>query len=130
MPDPQHETLSRRERQIMDVIYRRGEATALDVIEDLPDPPTYSAVRALLAVLERKGHVKHTTEGTKYVYSATRSRQRAAKSAIKRLLSTFFDNSVEKAVATLLEGSDSRLSEKDLDRLSQLIDKAKEDKGK
>ncbi len=127
MSDPQQLHLSRRERQIMDVIYRRGQATALDVIEEIPDPPSYSAVRALLAVLERKGHVKHSKDGIKYVYAPTRSRQRAAQSALRRVLQTFFEGSVEKAMASLLDNSDTKLSEHDFDRMSKLIEKAKKE---
>lgn len=119
--------LSRRERQIMDVIYSQGRATALEVIERLPDPPSYSAIRALLGILERKGHLSHVKDGAKYVYLPTQPRQRAAQSAIKRLLTTFFDNSAEKAVAALLDSSDTKISDEELDRLGKLIRKAKKE---
>lgn len=111
----------------MDVIYERGQATALDVIEHIPDPPSYSAVRALLAILERKGHVKHTKDGAKYVYLPIRSRKRAAQSAIKRVLQTFFNGSVEKTVAALLDNAESKLSDDELERMSKLIEQAKKE---
>ena len=119
--------LSRRERQIMDVIYRRGQATALDVIGEIPEPPSYSTIRALLVVLEKKGHLKHTKEGSKYLYAPVRSRQQAAKSALRRVLQTFFESSVEKAVAALLDSSDKKLSDQDLDRMAKMIEKAKKE---
>lgn len=119
--------LSRRERQIMDVIYAQGRATAQEVIDHLPDPPSYSAIRALLGILERKGHVSHTKDGAKYVYLPTQPRQRAAQSALKRLLTTFFDNSAEKAVAALLDNSDTKITDEELDRLGKLIRKAKKE---
>src|SRR3954465_14900574 len=95
--------LSRRERQIMDVIYRRGRATAAEVLEDMPDPPGYSAVRAMLRLLEEKGHVRHEQDGPRYVYMPTVNRDRARKSAMKHLVRTFFDGSTEDAVAALLQ---------------------------
>ena len=117
--------LTKRERQIMDVIYRQGRATALEVIEQIESPPSYSAIRALLAILERKGHAKHTKEGAKYVYLPTQSRKVAAQVALKRLLSTFFDNSREKLVTALLEISDPRVSGEELDRLSDVISRGR-----
>lgn len=117
--------LSRRERQIMDVIYRHGQATAAEVLENLPDPPSYSAVRAMLRVLEEKGHLKHRQEGPRYIYVPRVSRERAKRSALKHLLQTFFDNSPTSAVATLLDLSREELSDEDLDRLARLIDQAK-----
>lgn len=121
------DVLSRRERQIMDIIYRMGNATAADVMENLPDPPSYSAVRALLKVLELKGHLKHKQDGPRYVFSATLSREKAKRSALNHLLQTFFDGSTEQAVATLLDVSKSELSDADLDRLTQLIKQAKQE---
>src|SRR5438128_478613 len=100
--------LSRRERQIMDVIYRRGRATAAEVLEELPDPPSYSAVRALLRLLEEKGHVKHEQDGPRYVFTPTVTRERARRSALKHVVRTFFDGSATDAVAALLDG-DSKL---------------------
>src|SRR5438552_5344210 len=120
-----HSRLSRRERQIMDVLYRRGQSTVADVIESLPDPPSYSAVRALLRILESKGHVKHEQDGTKYVFLPTVNREKARRSAIAHLLQTFFEGSAETAVATLLDVSSSRLSEAELSRLAKLIDRAR-----
>ena len=117
--------LSRRERQIMDVIYRRGRASAVHVLAGMPDPPSYSAVRALLAVLENKGHVRHVREGNRYVYLPTRPRGRAGRSALRRVLRPFYDGSVEKAVAALLNVSDADLSAEELRRLARLIEEAK-----
>ncbi len=120
-----HENLSRRERQIMNIIYQLGSATAAEVLNNLPDPPSYSAVRALLKVLEIKGHLRHRQQGPRYVYSPKVSREKAKRSAVHHLLDTFFDGSTEQAVAALLDVSRSDLSDKDLDRLSQLIKQAK-----
>lgn len=117
--------LSRRERQIMDVIYEHGQASAQDVLAALPDPPSYSAVRALLRILEQKGQVKHRKNGARYIYLPIRSRHTASRSALKRVLRTFFDGSVEQAVSALLSGSDAKLSDHELDRLSELIDQAR-----
>jgi len=117
--------LSRRERQIMDVLYRDGHATASDVLAALPDPPSYSAVRAMLRILENKGHARHVADGTRYVYLPTLARDRAGRPALAGVLETFFDGSTEKAVAALLDLSRSDLSTEQLDRLSQLIDQAR-----
>jgi predicted transcriptional regulator len=119
--------LSRRERQIMDVIYRQGQATAGEVLDQLPDPPSYSAVRAMLRVLEEKGHLRHEQEGPRYVYVPTVNRERARRSALRHLVQTFFDGSTEQVVAALLEGADAKLSDAELDRLSRLIDQAKQE---
>lgn len=119
--------LSRRERQIMDIVYRLGRATAAEVRENLPDPPSYSAVRAMLRVLEEKGHLVHEQEGPRYVFRPTVSVEAARKSAIQRLLRTFFDDSLEEAVATLLDVQSSNLSKQELDRLVRLIDQAREE---
>jgi len=117
--------LSRRERQIMDVLYRDGQATASEVLAALPDPPSYSAVRAMLRILENKGHARHVAEGTRYVYQPTLPRDRAGRPALAGVLETFFDGSTEKAVAALLDLSRSDLSPDQLDRLSELIDQAR-----
>jgi BlaI family transcriptional regulator, penicillinase repressor len=117
--------LSRRERQIMDIVYQRGRATVAEVRAGLPSPPGYSAVRALLAILVDKGWLKHESDGPRYVYSPTRPRGRAGTSAIKRVLETFYEGSVEQAVAALLKASDSKLSDDELDRIGTLIDKAR-----
>ena len=113
--------LSRRERQIMDVIYRRGQATATEVMEEIPDAPGYSAVRALLRVLEEKGHLRHEQDGPRYVFLPTVPRERARDSALRQLLHTFFDGSTEQAVAALLDLSSTKLSDAELEKLSQLI---------
>lgn len=119
--------LSRRERQIMDVLYQRGRATAAEVLAGLPDPPSYSAVRAMLRVLEEKGHVLHEEDGPRYVFLPTVPREKAKRSAIKHLLATFFDGSAEQAVAALLDASSTRLKPEELDRLARLIDKARKE---
>jgi|SRR5437773_2686922 predicted transcriptional regulator len=116
---------SRRERQIMEVLYRDRQATAGEVLAALPDPPSYSAVRAMLRVLENKGHVRHVADGTRYVYQPTLPRERAGRPALASVLETFFEGSTEKAVAALLDLSRADLSDADLDRLSQLIDHAR-----
>ena len=121
------EHLSRRERQIMDVIYRFGQATAQEVREHLPDPPSYSAVRALLRVLEEKGHVAHRQDGPRYVHLPTVPREEARRSALRQLLGTFFDGSAEQAVAALLDMSGRQLSDDELDRLSDLIERARQE---
>lgn len=123
-------TLSRRERQIMDIIYRLERAAAADVLAALPDPPSYSSVRALLGVLESKGHLRHVKDGARYIYLPTRSRPTAGRSALRQVVQTFFAGSVEQTVATLLSVSDAPLSEDEWERLSALIDKAKEGKPK
>ena len=124
-PDPQH--LSRRERQIMDILYREGRAAAGGVLESLPEPPGYSAVRAMLRVLENKGHLTHVLENGRYVYRPTVPRERARRSALQNLLQTFFDGSPEKVVAALLSESKSRLTEEELGRLSRLIAEARKE---
>jgi len=120
--------LSRRERQIMDILYRRGRATAAEVNQDLPGEPHYSTVRTQLRVLEEKGHVKHAEEGLRYVYMPAVPRRAARKSALKHLVDTFFDGSAENAVAALLGGEGARVSEAELDRIAELIAKAKKEK--
>ncbi len=110
----------------MDIVYQQGRAAAADVQAALPDPPSYSSVRALLGILETKGHLKHVKDGPRYVYLPTRPRSNAAKSALRSVMQTFFGNSVEQTVATLLSVSDTPLSPEELARLSALIDSAKE----
>jgi predicted transcriptional regulator len=119
--------LSRRERQIMDVVYRRGQATAAEVLSDLPDPPSYSAVRAMLRVLEEKGHLRHEANGPRYVFLPTVPREKARRSALRQLVQTFFEGSTEQTVAALLDLSGSRLSDAELDRLSKLIQQARKE---
>jgi predicted transcriptional regulator len=111
----------------MDVIYRLGRATAQDVQEQIPDPPSYSAVRALLRLLEERGHVRHLTEGQKYVYLPAVGRSDARRSALAHVVRTFFGGSVEQAVASLVDSSRAKLSSEELDRLSDLIAKAKKE---
>jgi predicted transcriptional regulator len=125
MPGQDRAPLSRRERQIMDVIYRLGRATAAEVRAQLPDPPGYSAVRALLRVLEEKGHLRHEADGPRYVFLPTISRERARRSALRQLLATFYDDSPEQVVATLLDVSAARLTDAEFDRLAELIDEAR-----
>jgi len=127
MAKPSPATLTRREREIMDILYRRGRATAAEVLEDMAEPPTYSAVRALLRILEDEGHIKHVQEGPRYVYLPAVARNDARKSALSHVVTTFFDGSVEEVVATLVESSRTKLSKDELDRLAQLIEKAKKE---
>jgi len=119
--------LSRRERQIMDILHRRGPSTAAEIHESLPDPPSYSAVRATLRILEDKGHLRHETQDVRYIYLPTVSPEKAKRSAVKHLLATFFNGSAEQAVASFLDGSAAKLSKEELDRLSKLIDKARKE---
>jgi predicted transcriptional regulator len=123
MPKP-HD-LSRRERQIMDVIYARGQATAAEVAESIPDPPSYSAVRALLRILEEKGHLRHEQQGLRYVFIPTVKRANARRSALKGLVQTFFGGSVEQTVAALI--GQQKLSPEELDRLAQMIERARQE---
>jgi predicted transcriptional regulator len=120
-------TLTRRERQIMDIIHRRGRATAHDVLADLEDPPSYSAVRALLNLLEERGHVKHTQDGQRYVYAAVVAPSNARKKALSHVVQTFFAGSVEQTIASLVESSKSNLSREELDRLAAMIERAKKE---
>jgi predicted transcriptional regulator len=124
-PHKPHTDLSRRERQIIDILYAQGRATAAEVQAALPDPPSYSAVRAMLRILEEKGHVRHEQDGPRYVYLPTIARERAKRTALRHVLQTFFDGSTEQAISALLDGSDTRLSDTELDRLARLIDQAR-----
>jgi BlaI family penicillinase repressor len=117
--------LSRRERQIMEILYQRGKASASEVREAMEDAPSYSAVRAMLRVLEEKGHVRHQEEGLKYVYVPTVAREKAKRSAVKHLLDTFFNDSPEQIVAALLDISATRLTREELDRMAAMIEKAR-----
>jgi BlaI family penicillinase repressor len=119
--------LSRRERQILDLLYRTGKATAADVQAGLPDPPSYSAVRAMLRILEDKGHVRHDLDGLKYVYMPTVARDRAKRSALKHVVNTFFDGSAAQVMAALFEMSPNELGDAELARLRRLIDNAGKD---
>ena len=123
--DNDHRDLSRRERQILDILYQRGQATAAEVQTALPEAPSYSAVRALLRILEEKGHVRHHQDGPRYVYLPTVARDNAKRSAMRHMLQTFFDGSAEQAISALLDESSSNLSSAELDRLARLIDSAR-----
>jgi predicted transcriptional regulator len=119
--------LSRRERQIMDILYRQGKASANEVRDAMPDAPSYSAVRAMLRVLEEKGHIRHQAEGLKYVYLPTVGPDKAKRTAVKHVLETFFNGSPEQAVAALLDVASTRLTREELDRMSQMIEDAKKE---
>ncbi|MGP0076747.1 MAG: BlaI/MecI/CopY family transcriptional regulator [Bryobacteraceae bacterium] len=120
--------LSRRERQIMDVLFARGRATGQEIQEGLPDKPNYSSVRTILRVLERKGYVRHVEEGLRYVYEPTVAREAASRSALQRIIRTFFDGSAKEAVAALLDPSAFHLSEEELSELARIVDRAQNSK--
>ena len=126
-----HAHLSRRERQIMDVVYRLGRATAAEIATELPDPPSVTAVRTMLRILEDKGHLHHEQDGVRFVYLARLPREQARKSVLSHVIRTFFNGSAEQAMATLLDLSPTELTEAELERLAALIDQARtRDKGK
>jgi len=118
--------LSARERQIMDIVYARGSASAFDVQEALPDPPGYSTVRTLLRILETKGHLRHEKQGMSFLYFPTQPVQQAAHSALAQVMQTFFAGNIERVVATLLSSKDIQLTPEDLDRISALVEQAKQ----
>ena len=120
-----HSELSRRERQIIDILYTQGRGTAAEVQAALPDPPSYSAVRAMLRILEEKGHVRHEQDGPRYVFLPTIARDNAKRSALRHMLRTFFDGSAEEAISALLDESSTRMSDAELDRLARMIDHAR-----
>jgi predicted transcriptional regulator len=124
-----HDKFGHRERQIMDILYHRGRATVADVRGDLPDPPSYSAVRGMLRLLEDKGHVRHEQDGPRYVYMATVNRERVRKCAAQHLVRVFFDNSATSAVAAMLGMYEKQLNHADLDRLEALIQRARTNGG-
>ncbi|HUO99575.1 MAG TPA: BlaI/MecI/CopY family transcriptional regulator [Rhizomicrobium sp.] len=124
---PKREGFSRREREIMEALYKLGKATAAQIQAAIPDPPTYTAIRTHLTILENKGHIRHKSDGTRYVYEPSVARNKMAQRAVKSVLATFFDNSVEGVVAALLNEADTRLSREELDRLAALIRKAREE---
>ena len=130
MAKPLHAVLSRRERQIIDILYRRGRATAAEVLQDLPGQPSYSTVRTQLRVLEQKGHVRHEEQGLRYVYIPIVPRHAARRTALRHLVETFFEGSTEKAVAALLGGDASRLGDEELERLADLVNKARNESSK
>jgi len=125
MKTPSHIELSRRERQIIDILYSNGRSTAAEVQNALPDPPSYSAVRAMLRILEEKGHVRHEQDGPRYVYLPTVARDNAKRSAMRHMLRTFFDGSTEQAISALLDDASTNLSEAELDRLARMINQAR-----
>ncbi|MBS1827353.1 MAG: BlaI/MecI/CopY family transcriptional regulator [Acidobacteria bacterium] len=117
--------LSRRERQIMDILYRAGKATAAEVREAMPDAPSYSAVRAMLRILEEKGHLSHEQDGPRYVFLPAEPRDQAKRSALRHLVETFFDGSVEQTVAALLDTESKSLQPSELEKLSRIIEEAR-----
>jgi BlaI family penicillinase repressor len=121
------EYLSRRERQIMDALHQRGRATAAEVQAAIPEAPSYSAVRALLRILEDKGNIKHHSEGARYVYLPRAKQETARRSALKRVVSTFFQGSVPQAMAALLETADTQLPDSELHKLQQIIEQARQE---
>jgi predicted transcriptional regulator len=123
---PRRPALTRRERQIMDALYALGRATAQQVLDHVPDPPSYSAIRALLRILEDKGHVRHEADGPRYVYLPVVNARTAQKNAVAHLVRTFFSGSAERAVAALIESSDTKLSAAEIERLERLIASARE----
>lgn len=123
----QHTALSRRERQIMDILFRRRRATAAEVMDELPGLPSYSTVRTHLRVLEQKGHVRHAQNGVRFVYMPVVARHTARKSALRHVIDTFFDGSPEKAVAALLGGEAAKLSHEQFDRIAAVIAKARKE---
>ena len=127
MSDRTDAALSRRERQIMDIIYARGQASVAQVRQAMVDRPSYSAVRALMGVLEQKGHLKHVAQGGRYIYMPRRGRKQASRSAVRRLLATFFEGSAEQALAALLEESASATTPQELDRMAKLIAQARKE---
>lgn len=124
MPKP---PLTRREREIMDILHRLRRATAHEVQDNLADPPSYSAVRTHLRLLEERGHVRHVEEGQRYVYSPVAAPGEARRSALSQVVRTFFGGSVEQAVAALVDSSKPRLSQEELDRIAELIDRARKE---
>ena len=123
----QHTKLSRRERQIVDALYRLGRATVAEIQAGIPDAPGYSAIRATLRILEEKKHIRHEEENLRYVYLPVVPREKAQRSAVRQMLDTFFEGSTEQVVATLLDVSSEDLSEEELDRLAKLIEKARQE---
>jgi predicted transcriptional regulator len=128
MPQPQPDELSRRERQIMDVLYRLGEAGAAEVVQHLSDRPAYNSVRVTLGILERKGIVRHRQDGARYVYAPTVSAEKVRASALRHLVRTFFRDSPSKAILTLLDSPSTRLSREELNELAAWVEAAKREK--
>lgn len=124
---PKRDPLSRREREMMDIVYRKGRATAGEILDAMAAPPSYSAVRATLSVLERKGHLRHEDDGTRYVYTPTVNREKAKASALDHVVSTFFDGSVTSVVAALLERPKREIPKRELDELLAMIEQARKE---
>ena len=122
--------LGRRERQIMDILHRRGHATAAEVLAELPDPPSYSSVRTMLRLLEKKGYVRHEWDGPRHVHRPTGNPEQVRRSAARHLLATFFDNSMEAAVVAMLGAREKPLTDEELERLARVIDQARRKGGK
>lgn len=118
---------SRREREIMEALYKLGRATAAQIEAEIPDPPSYTAIRTLLTILEKKGHIRHRADGPRYIYEPRVAREKMAQKAVKSVLTTFFDNSVEGVMAALLNDEETNVSREELDRLAKLIAKAREE---
>ncbi len=127
MKKDQSSDLSRRERQIMDAVYRLGRATAAEIRGAMDNPPTYTAIRTLLGILHEKGHVRYDSDGTRYVYEPVIPKAEMGKTAIDGVLATFFDGSIERVVATLLDREESQVTQEQLDRLAALIDEARKE---
>lgn len=127
MPRPRPADMSRRERQIMSIVYRLGVATAAEVLALLDDPPSYSAVRAHLRILEEKGHLRHEQDGPRYIFVPTLPRDRARLGALRQVLHTFFDGSASQAVAALLDSSDRSLTSEELDQLARVVEQARKE---
>lgn len=127
MSELSHLRLGRRERQIIEIVYQRGQASVAQVIEQMSDPPSYTSVRTMLRLLEGKGYLRHKEKGRRFVYIPVVTPGTAGRSALRNLLTTFFSNSVEKAVASLLELERGKLSSDDLDRLAELVEKARKE---
>jgi len=119
--------LSRREREVMDVLYRLGEATVAEVMEEMPDPPTYSAVRSVFRILEKKGHISHREDGPRYVYAPAVKREKARRAALDQLVDTFFEGSSEQALVALLRRSDLNMTDAQIERLAKAVQKAGEE---
>lgn len=127
MPERTIQELSRRERQAMDVVYRLGRATAAEIRRQMPEPPTYSAVRAILRILEQKGHLRHETQGQRFIFIPTVTPGKARRSVLQHIARTFFEDSAEQLVATLLDVNRDRLTKEDFDRLASLIEDARQE---
>jgi predicted transcriptional regulator len=125
MKNPPHAHLSRREREIMDIVYELGEASVADVLRRMADEPSYNSVRVTLGILAKKGHLKHHSDGRRYIYSPTLPREKASQSAVTNLVKTFFDGSPSRAILRMLDMSSGRLTDEELDEIAEMIEKGK-----